>query len=620
MNMEKFVQEFSVPHFLTVFGPKFANNLYTDTQPERKHFTTSSATHLLECSYAEVHPNPLCRTNEHSSTILIGSPIIRERIACQETLEKFAHMDDINYDFIRELDGEFTIFHFDYRTSALYIINDRFTSYPVYYRVDEKLKSIVASPFFSDIWHYLQEHGTLKINEESFFEFLWFQRVLGEKTHLRDVSFLPAASVLKFCDGKTEITAYWQRNYEKSRFNLKHHAYQLADLIKRSVKSKTSDAKRYGHFLSGGMDSRSVLCAFPDDSELIPQCFTAAISENRELRTARKIARTKGAKHIALQLDEEHYGRILKHSVRVVSAMYNYDNGLFYGFNRVVRERIDVSFHGHGFDYMFQGMYIPGRNVVVKGRTLYLRSIRQLPEDLVGYFIDNASYRTKRADIWKYIKPERIDGLREFQHESVREILERGRELTENPYDLVEYLTFHHISRHYSYPNHASIATYVEQRTVSFFNALFDFYLALPIEQRFNGRIEKETLKILNPAIAAIWSANTNLPVTASPWTQTAYQLAGFIKRRIFTEEQKPEWQERTWPGRDDAVRQQQRLKDALQQIFDSEVLDQLNFIDTDRMKDDFTRWVNGENIPGPSGDFVQVILSAGTFLQQEKD
>jgi hypothetical protein len=159
----------------------------------------------------------------------------------------------------------------------------------------------------------------------------------------------------------------------------------------------------------------------------------------------------------------------------------------------------------------------------------------------------------------------------------------------------------------------------VEQRTVSFINELFDLYLSLPAEQRFNGKIEKKCLKILDKKLAGIWSANTNLPVTASCWTQTLYQLAGFVKRRIFPEKQDPdkEWAERTWPSREYALRNQPLLQKAVKELLDSNVLEILEFLDIDRIRSEFTSWMDGKNINGISGDLVQTVLTMGTFLRQ---
>lgn len=604
---EKFKPVFSIPRFLLALGAEL------EPEPGVNEMKFGE----LTIRRSGMHPPPTCReTSDFAAILISGCPVIDGMINAYKVLEKLISSENIDKDFIKNLNGEFLLLHFNKQNGKLILINDRFTSIPLYYHHDKAAKVFYATPYFSSLWDLLEKTNKLQINSEAFFEFLWFQRLFGNKTYDKNSYFLPDSSILEFDGQTTKIERYWQRNYEKSNLSLMDHAHKMAEFVKRSVKNKTSDNKRYGHFLSGGMDSRSVLAAFDDN---LPVCFTATVGENRELRTAREIAHTKKTQHIALELDEEHYAKIREASVRTVGGMYNYDHGLFYGYNDVVTDKVDVSFHGHGFDYMFQGMYIPGKNLVINGRTLYLRTLYEPPEDLTGYFIDNASYRIKNADVWAFVDEKRKNELKEFQRESINEILNQGKELTENRFDLWEYLTFHYISRHYSFPNHASIATFVEQRTVSFDNELFDLYLSLPVKHRFNGKIEKRCLEILDERLAKIWSANTNLPVTASCWKQTAYQIAGFIKRRIFPESQNPEeWAERTWPTRDYALRNQKALKEVVKSLCDSGTLEQLGFLNMDKLRKDFPRWIDGENIEGISGDLVQTILTMGTFLEQE--
>lgn len=611
---EKFQSVFSIPYFMLSFREgEPSRHVFEDGA---EIFKAENESASLLSAFARINPEPFRHQDENGALVIIGSPIYDGRLRPFSTIfENIALNDGVNRSFIEKLDGEFLIFYFNKRGSRFFIINDRFTSFPVFYFHDKEAEALHATPYFSVLWDYLKKSGNLKIDNNAFFEFLWFQRLFGKKTYSENTFFLEDASILEFSANRISTTRYWQRSYSKSTLPLIEHSYRMADLVKKSVRIKTSDGKRYGHFLSGGMDSRSVLAAFENN---LPVCFTSTVSENRELKTARNIAETKGAKHVFLELDPEHYAKILESSVRVIGGMYNYDHGLFYGYNDVVKSYSDVCFHGHGFDYMFQGMYIPGKSVVIGGRTLYARTLMELPEDIIGYFISNASYRIKNADVWEFVRPEFRASLKEFQRGSITEILRQGEELTDDPYDLWEYLTFHHISRHYSYPNHASIATFAEQRTVSFMNELFDLYLSLPVKHRFNGRIEKQCLKILDERLAKIWSANTNLPVTASCWTQTLYQLAGAIKRRIFPVDEKPAWAERTWPTRDHALRNQQGLKVAVRELCNSEVLEQLDFLDTEKIKKLFPRWIDGENIRGISGDLVQTVLNAGTFLKQK--
>lgn len=612
MSSIKFKPDFILPRLIFTLTPRDASE-FVKAELSQK-VVAESADYNLEMAYSSVKPEPVIAEDEKFVTVLIGAPIIGECIEPSSAIREFFSGKDIDLNKIKDLNGEFLVFRFDKKTSELSVINDRFTSFPLFYYYNQNNGSFYASIYFSDLWEFLKKNNCLEIDQNAFFEFYWLQRLLGTKTYAKNAFFLEDASLLKLKDKNISITRYWQRDYAKSQKSLSVHAQMMCDLVRQSVRRKASDDKRFGHFLSGGMDSRSVFAAFEDK---LPVCFTATFGENRELKTAAKIAAAKGATHIPLELAEQHLGQIFRHSTKVIGGMYNFDHGLFYGFNQAVQENADVCFHGHGFDYMFQGMYIPKRNVKVAGRQLYVNFARELPEDLVSYFIDNVSYRIKRADIWAYVNPEKEKELREFQRASVDAVLNDGKKLTENKNDLWEYLTFHHISRHYSYPNHASIATFAEQRTVSFDNELFDLYLSLPMKHRINGKIEKACLKRLNPEIAKIWSANTNLPVTASCWTQTVYQLAGFIKRRFIPEEQKPEWQERTWPERGDALRQDELLKKAVKDLCSSDTLQKFNFLNTKKIKDEIPRFLDGEDVPGISGDLVQTLLTMGTFIEQ---
>lgn len=614
---ETFKPFFSIPYFLMSFGNDGVKNSVPEKENTEK-ITFSGAGKRLSMAFSRMLPPPSVKETETTVTVILhGFPVIDGRAGRPGLLDEMASKEKPEKEAVKKFDGEFLFIHFNKKTGKLFAVNDRFTAMPFFYHVGND-GNLTASVYFTCLWRYLSSAGQLQINKEAFFEFLWFQRLFGTKTYAADASFLPDASIMEYDgSGPVKIENYWKRNYEKSPLSLNAHAEKMAELTKKSVRWKTADEKRYGHFLSGGMDSRSVLAAFDRN---FPICFTATIGENRELRTARDIALTKGTQHLALELDPEHYGRILLPSVEVIGGMYNYDHGLFYGFNEAVASRADVCFHGHGFDYMFQGMYIPGRNLCFQGRTLYYRTMMEPPENLIEYFIENASYRIKRANIWQYISGDKKAALKEFQHESVNEILKRGKELTSDRFDLWEYLTFHHLSRHYSYPNHASIATFAEQRTVSFINELFDLYLTLPTAHRFNGKIEKKCLMLLDKRLANIWSANTNLPVTASCLKQTIYQLAGFAKRRIFPEKQDAdkEWAERTWPTRDYALRNQQSLKDAVKKLCASDTLECLGFFDMPKLRNDFSRWLEGENIPGMSGDLVQTVLTLGTFLNMK--
>ncbi|HPO90023.1 MAG TPA: asparagine synthase-related protein [Victivallales bacterium] len=550
--------------------------------------------------------------DEKAVVIVLGAPIYDDiRVDAEKSAK--ALLDEFSPRIVLEmLDGEFLAVRFDKRDSSLKIINDRWCSVQLHYHLASESKIFSASPYFHSLWLFMKDNGMLKLNQEAFFEMLWLQRLLGTKTLAKDAYFMPDAHVLSLEKWNIRLERYWNRNYKKNKNPLESNAQILAEMLRFSVTVKTADKENFGHFLSGGMDSRCVLGAF---NEKLPTCFTVGLSDNREVKTAKKLAESRGAKHIFLLLNKEHYGMIRNAAVKICGGMFNYDHALFLGYEDAVIKEADVCFNGYGMDFMFQGMYIPGVNMKAFGRNLNYCRMIELPDDIAAFFIANASYRIKNADLWKFVKESHRQNLREFQRNSVEEILKRGKELTDNKFDLWEYITFHHLSRHYSFPNVLSIRSFVEARVASFTNEIFDHYLSLPVEQRFDGKIEKRLLQILSPALAAIPSANTGMPVTAGMFERTFRQIFNTAKRRILAEKDFESWMERTWPSREYALRKQNSLKSAVMELIQSDIFDQLEFLDIKKIKNDFPNWLMGENITGVSGDLVQTITTIGTFL-----
>ena len=62
--------------------------------------------------------------------------------------------------------------------------------------------------------------------------------------------------------------------------------------------------------------------------------------------------------------------------------MYTIDNALFFGIEKEVAPKVDVLLHGHGIDYMFQGMYLPAKTVRLFGRPTFFKLKKPLNGDL----------------------------------------------------------------------------------------------------------------------------------------------------------------------------------------------------------------------------------------------
>jgi asparagine synthetase B (glutamine-hydrolysing) len=600
---------------------RWTANDKTENVQRKLDFVCKSPYSVLSVESENFRPKPYYYNNENESICVFGNPIINEKIDRKSTAQSYL-AKEANKTFLQSLNGEFLIVHFDKRKNVITVVNDRFTSIPFYYYCRNGV--LIGSFAYNDLWLLLQQMEALKVRDETFFEMLWLRRVLGTKTLDKHSLFLPAAHCLVY-DGKTvQLKPYWSPDYTKDySSSVKDHSIRLAEAIKRSIVRKTSDRKKYGLFLSGGMDSRTILSAF--DSP--PCCFTATYNKtnNREYEVTRELTRVKGAKHIHLQIPPDHFSNILNNAVKLSGGMYE-ANSIFMGFRDVVASEVDVAFHGHGFDYMFQGMYVPAKNYQIFSKTLKFRRLAPLGIDLVSEFLYKVSYRLKFPCLLDFVREEYRSHLMESLNEEVHKLLSQARMLSDDPYDHWEYLTFHALSRHYSYSDHTSIHTNVEQRTASFDNDIYNIYLSLPVEKRFDARVLRRSLRYLNRQLANVRNANDNYPV-ASSYAKTCYQLNDYLLKTVRFKNRSsyvPVHLIRTWPSFEWVIRNEKKINNIAHNLSNSTALEMLPWLDLEKIGQQISVWLRSpsDKVQGLSkytGDFIWNLITLDQFLKQKQ-
>ena len=123
-----------------------------------------------------------------------------------------------------------------------------------------------------------------------------------------------------------------------------------------------------------------------------------------------------------------------------------------------------------------------------------------------------------------------------------------------------------------------------------------------------DGKIAKETLKILNPMLASIPTANTNQSPNQSAIQKDVIKLIQLVKRRMGLEKSprlEATAEERTWPDRGHMFATQPKLTEAALALQSSEALASLDFLDMDRLAKDIPTWLDSPEV-GP-GAFLTV-------------
>ncbi|MFL2664834.1 MAG: asparagine synthase-related protein [Dehalococcoidia bacterium] len=544
---------------------------------------------------------------------IIGNPIIDEKINHKFVWEKIKHK--INYQTLKNINGEFLIIHNDKKNKSLNIYNDRFTSIPFFYlNYDDKF---IGSVFYKDIKIFLQRNNDFKINKEAIFEFLWLQRLVGEKTHDSYSKCLLAATHINFYQNKVDRYVYWTPSFKKTNRSLNESADILKNLLSDSIIKKTSDSdKNYGIFLSGGIDSRTILSLFQSQID----SYTIGVSYNNEVKVAEKIAGINNSKHSFVSLDHDPYSGSLDEIIQLGGGMYAFDHSIFYGLSDKIPEKPDVFFHGHGMDYMFQGMYLLNKNVNFLGKKTSLKKPVQISGIFSLEFLQRISYRLKGINLLDYVhKPLRSD-MYDSLVNSIEEVCSNAEEFCETNDDYWEYMLIHALCRHYPYTNLLSIGTIAEQRTITFDNDVFDFYLSLDNKYRLDGMIAKKLLSKINPILGKVPVANNNFKPSMSPLFKDVTRLKRYIGRKVnssYLSGVEANAEERTWPDRNKMYLYNKGLREAAVKLFDSDFLSSLDLFDMDILSRDIKVFIDNPNYN--AGSFITFLISIERFFNYER-
>jgi asparagine synthase (glutamine-hydrolysing) len=143
-------------------------------------------------------------------------------------------------------------------------------------------------------------------------EFLDFGYLLENRTWFEGIELVPPASILAFDmkKSKIEITHYWSWSDikpMKEPIDERELAEELGRLFKQSVKRCVINSERIGISLSGGLDSRAILAAIPEDYHHPLHTFTFGQERCGDIRIADKVSMVKGAKHHVLLLNSDNW-------------------------------------------------------------------------------------------------------------------------------------------------------------------------------------------------------------------------------------------------------------------------------------------------------------------------
>jgi asparagine synthase (glutamine-hydrolysing) len=483
-------------------------------------------------------------SNEDSSIHIVCNGEIYNHLELKRVLEMKGHFYRTNSDIetilhlyeeydekcVEYLNGMFAIAIWDERRRKLLLSRDRIGIKPLYYgKFDDlflfgsEIKAILEYPRFPR-----------RLNDQIISAYLTLLYIPTPYSIFKDIYKLPPAHILVLENGKIKIWRYWKLPKGpvkglKSSFNIKEYIQEISNRMEISVRRRLMSEVPLGAFLSGGVDSSTVVSLMSQSINNSVKSFTIDFKGG-----GKKYSEVEFARQVAKHCRTDHHEHTV-HSLDLVDLLKKLawhfdepfaDSSMVPAFiiSKIAREYITVALTGDGGDELFGGYDNYKHNKVFEyfkrmPHSVVLRLVPWLFKKLANSAVLRGkilSYRLLRFNELLPLSPleRHIDLMSFFKSEDYQSILSKDNMTEWNAYkdiyepiwneksdediwnrifklDLQSYLPEDILTK----VDRTSMANSLEARVPMLDHELVEYVLSLPAEFKLRGLQTKYILK-----------------------------------------------------------------------------------------------------------------------------
>jgi asparagine synthase (glutamine-hydrolysing) len=256
---------------------------------------------------------------------------------------------------VDHLRGMFGFAIWDDRERSLFIARDRVGKKPLYYTLTPTGTLVFGSEMKSLLEHPEVERD---INPVAIDAYLTFGYVPDPLSIFRNVHKLPPGHYLTFINGQVSIKQYWDFQYELAPHrSIEEYMEELDTLIDEAVKIRLISEVPLGAFLSGGVDSSTVVGYMARHMDQPVKTFSIGFHEDsfNELKYARVAAKHFGTEHHEFIVTPD-ICQIIDELAWHFDEPFNDSSALpTYMVSKLARDYVTVVLSGDGGDELFAG-------------------------------------------------------------------------------------------------------------------------------------------------------------------------------------------------------------------------------------------------------------------------
>jgi asparagine synthase (glutamine-hydrolysing) len=257
--------------------------------------------------------------------------------------------------FLDQVNGQFAFALWDQRQQKLILGRDRFGIQPLFYSYQQ------GRLIFGSSLRSLLKTGWIpkQLNSQIVLEYLLYCYNPSQQTFIEAVQKVPASHFLSFNGTELSLHRYWNLSFaEQHQKTEAQYCEEIPALMEDAVRSRIDSSRKLGVFLSGGIDSSSMLSLASRFSTepLSTFSFRCAGRSYDESSYARYMAEQFGTRHTEVQYQPEDLSTI----TAIVQAMDEpfCDIGIEIGtylLGQAAQKKVDYIFSGEGGDELFGG-------------------------------------------------------------------------------------------------------------------------------------------------------------------------------------------------------------------------------------------------------------------------
>lgn len=285
--------------------------------------------------------------------------------------------------FVEKLNGQFSIFFLDNKLNKAYLIRDRLGQKPLYYTLSSD-KLLFSSNFLS-ISNILQRSD---VNTNALNNYLNIGVIPGKETILNNVSEVMPAQILEFDleDLKlTKTSSYW--NLEKISGNEIFNGDEFYSLFSDSVKIRQNADVPVAYFLSGGIDSTSIVQSASETSSEIINTFSVIHENNKydESYWSNMASEKFKTNHNTQKINEDIGIEIINEALNSIDQPY-FDPSVVPSFmlSKMISSHYKVGISGDGGDELLGGYERIIQSHSINKRTNLAKSIYKMYPSFLG--------------------------------------------------------------------------------------------------------------------------------------------------------------------------------------------------------------------------------------------